>query len=147
MADMPVLNVMENRMIFDILIAGVLLTLAVMDFIKKEVPLVLIILLACICVISRVSLGTNIMFLGLGVSVGSILIAISLMTKEKIGLGDGLIVTSLGLFLGVSRTVWMLFWASLIMTIVSVILLISGKRKIESRLPFIPALFIGFLIV
>ena len=144
---MPVLSVMEDKMIFEIIIGAILLTLALIDFEKKEVPILLILVLAVACVSFRLILGTSLSSISYGISIGGCLIAIAIITKEKIGLGDGLVVTSLGFFLGASKTIWMLFWASLIMTLVSVILLLMKKRKLGSTLPFMPAIFLGFLLV
>lgn len=130
-----------------VIIAAILLLLAVMDFKKKEVPLWLIAILLIASITGRLILGVDMFSVLSGISVGGVILGIAFLTKEKIGIGDGLIAICLGLYMGGEKVILSLLIASIIMTIVSVILLLMKKGKMETTLPFIPAIFIGFLIV
>lgn len=135
------------EIIFNVIIGIVLLGLATIDFYKKEVPVWMIVILGTVCIIGRILLGINLLFVSCGMSIGGCILALAILSKEKIGVGDGLVIICLGFFLGASKTVWLLFYASVIMTTVSFILIIFKKKNVKNTLPFIPAILLGFLIV
>lgn len=63
---------------------------------------------------------------------------------ESIGIGDGALIMLLGMLFGIRRQVVVLCIALLLCAIVAVILLLFGKVKRKSRLPFVPFLCIAF---
>ena len=81
-----------------------------------------------------------------GVLIGLCAIGLSMISREQIGRGDGLVIAAIGLMLGFRRCLFAVCMASVIMTLVSVIILILRKGNRNTRLPFIPALFAGYVM-
>ena len=75
-----------------------------------------------------------------GVAVGLILVLISYLSKEKVGMGDALIVTVSGLYLGFVNTI-VLLWLSSLLTAVYCIF----RKKKEA--PFVPFLTFAYVIM
>ena len=78
---------------------------------------------------------------------GLILILISILTREAIGLGDGLGVIVIGLYCGIVDCFVLCCIAFLFSAIFSVLLVIIKHRKREFRIPFYPFLLIAWGIV
>ncbi len=55
-------------------------------------------------------------------------------------------ITALGLALGFTRCLYVVCIASIIMTVVSVFILVLRKGNRTTRVPFIPALFAGYMV-
>ena len=81
-----------------------------------------------------------------GVLIGLCAIGLSMISREQIGRGDGLVIAAIGLMLGFRSWLFAGCMASVIMTLVSVIILILRKGNRNTRLPFIPALFAGYVM-
>lgn len=81
-----------------------------------------------------------------GSLIGIFIVGISMLFKEQIGRGDGLVITAMGLMLGFRECLGAVCMASVIMTLVSVIVLIWRKGNRNTRLPFMPALFAGYAL-
>ena len=132
---------------FKILIGIVLFSLAVIDLYRKEVPFAIILILGISVIAARIILGNFSPIYIAGLSLGAAMLEASFITKEKLGYADGLIILVLGFYFGLNKIIWLMFYASIIMTVVSVYLLVSKKGKMESSVAFIPALFLGYLLV
>ncbi len=81
-----------------------------------------------------------------GLLIGICAVGISMLSKEQIGRGDGLVIMAMGLMLGFRECLGAVCTASMIMMIVSVIVLIFRRGNGKTRLPFIPALFAGYMV-
>lgn len=81
-----------------------------------------------------------------GVLIGFCAIGLSMVSREQIGRGDGLVIVAIGLMLGFRKCLFAVCMASIIMTLVSVIVLILRKGNRNTRLPFVPALFAGYVM-
>ncbi|MBR4345242.1 MAG: hypothetical protein IKP88_21475 [Lachnospiraceae bacterium] len=82
----------------------------------------------------------------LGMFPGLILLIISIASKGGIGIADAVVVFILGANLGIGAVVTVLSAAFILITIFSGGLLIFGKLKMKSTLPFIPFVFVAFLV-
>lgn len=80
-----------------------------------------------------------------GMAVGGVLFAVSIISREKIGKGDALLVTVAGIYLGFWNTLMLLWIASLLAGVVSLVLIARGKRN--ALIPFIPFLFASYIII
>lgn len=80
-----------------------------------------------------------------GAAVGLCMIGVSMASCEQIGRGDGMVVTSIGLLLGFRGCLIVVCLSSLLMAAVSIIILMLKKGNKNTRLPYIPALFVGYL--
>ena len=63
---------------------------------------------------------------------------------ENIGIGDGALIMLLGMLFGARRQILVLFIALLLCAITATVLLLLGKVKKKSRLPFVPFLCVAF---
>lgn len=80
-----------------------------------------------------------------GALIGLCAVGLSMISKEQIGRGDGLVIAALGLVLGFRECLAAVCLASVIMALVSVVILMLKKGNRNTRLPFIPALFVGYV--
>lgn len=72
-----------------------------------------------------------------------VLMVISKMSKEQIGMGDIKLLTVINLIYGISFTVYSLIISMLIMLLTTIPLLIIKKVKLKSEIPFAPFIAIG----
>lgn len=77
---------------------------------------------------------------------GVLLTGLAVLTEGKIGLGDGVVVLSLGLLLGCRNALIVVLCGLLLSAVWSAGLLIRKKAGKESRIPMMPFLLAGFLI-
>lgn len=78
---------------------------------------------------------------------GAVLLMLSLCTKESIGYGDGFIVLILGLLLGITKCVTVVFIGFFVFAIFALFLLLIKKVNGKSKLPYVPFLAIGLGVV
>lgn len=79
-----------------------------------------------------------------GLMVGAVLLVIAFISREAVGKGDGLAVMWLGYATGLGTVISALFAAWGLAFICALIMTAAGKKK---RIPFIPFLGTGFLMV
>jgi leader peptidase (prepilin peptidase)/N-methyltransferase len=80
-----------------------------------------------------------------GIGIGIVIIGIGVISRGKIGCGDGVILIATGLFLGFFDNLLLLLSATFLAAILgAILLLIKGVNK-NYELPFIPFLFVSFL--
>lgn len=80
-----------------------------------------------------------------GFIIGLCMIGISFISGEQIGRGDGMIIAVLGVLCGVRDTLGIVCFASLYMLVPAFVLLISRRGNKKTRMPFLPALFLGYV--
>lgn len=80
-----------------------------------------------------------------GALIGICAVGLSMLSREQIGRGDGLVIAALGIALGFRECLATVCLASVIMALVSVVVLLLKKGNRKTRLPFIPALFVGYV--
>lgn len=66
--------------------------------------------------------------------------------SHQIGYGDAVAAVILGNFLGMKETLYVLFFASIICSLVGVMEMIRKKKEITTRIAFIPFMCIGVVI-
>lgn len=137
-----------SKMVISIVQAGILFAAGIEDFKSKKINVAFIILM-CITSILGLCLYDewNLYEVVAGASVGLAMVGLSVIAKEQIGLGDGLIVTACGIYLGMMDCMALLCVASLILSAFSIVLLVSKKGSRTTKLPLVPALFVGYLVV
>jgi len=82
--------------------------------------------------------------LGFGILPSLFLLAIILISKEEwMGWGDFKLAVFMGLFLGSPKILVALFLSFLIGAIIGLILIITGKKTLKSKVPFAPFLVTG----
>ena len=140
-------------MIFVITVAAGLLLFAagIMDLKSKTIRREIILVLMAVCFAGAflrvfVNKEFGLWEIAGGVLIGCCAIGLSMASGEQIGRGDGLVISAIGLILGFRKCLFAVCMASIIMTLVSVIILILRKGNRRTRLPFIPALFAGYVM-
>lgn len=138
-----------------LLMAGglVLGILAWIDIRTKRIPLVLVGVLAAVMFGIRIfSLETGIEAgiwfakLFAGWLPGMISLFCSYITKGKLGVGDGLVLAALGFGLEF-RSVMLLWSMALCMAaVLAMLLLVLKKAGRKTELPFVPCLFLGYVV-
>lgn len=83
----------------------------------------------------------------LGLIPGIVILIISLITKGKIGIADAVVLCILGLTVGIYESCAVLAVACMLLIAYSVALLAGGRLKRNSRVAFLPFLFIGFVMM
>ena len=87
---------------------------------------------------ARLALGTKV--------TAGVFVALSLISEGKIGLGDGLLMTVTGLFLGGRQNAFLIMTAMLLSALFSIGYLLSKKGNRKTRFAFVPFMFASFLI-
>lgn len=80
-----------------------------------------------------------------GVAIGVSVLIISLVTKGKIGSGDGVVLMITGMCLGFFDNLFLLLTAAFLSAIVGIFLLLIKKVNRNYEIPFIPFLFVSFV--
>ena len=81
-----------------------------------------------------------------GALMGLCVVGLSMISREQIGKGDGLVITTLGIALGFRDCLAAVCLASMLMALASVLILMLKKGNRNTKLPFLPALFVGYVI-
>lgn len=81
----------------------------------------------------------------IGAGIGLFLVGLAILSKEKIGIGDGIIVTLLGFSKGI-HTLTILCIASFLSSIYGIYLLVLKKQNRNTTFAFMPAITLGYII-
>jgi leader peptidase (prepilin peptidase) / N-methyltransferase len=132
--------------IIKIVIACFLGLLAVVDYKKKQVSNIALLIGLVIVIVNYVVFQpiTIISLIG-GVLIGFTLLGISYITRQKIGVGDGLLIILLGANLGFEGIILVLLYALTLSALWSAALLIIKKVNRHYTIAFIPFIFISYI--
>lgn len=128
-------------------IIAILLITAIQDIRTKTISLWLIVMGMIIVLVYTIYLRVNFLIPIGGILVGVLVVIISIATKGKIGMGDGLILMVTGINLGFWRNLEMFLYSLCIAAIISIILLIFKKVKKKDSLPFVPFILAGYILI
>ena len=81
-----------------------------------------------------------------GLALGTAVFGFSLLTRDRFGRGDAMVVWCLGLYLGFGQCLSVLMWGLLVASVVSLYLLWICKSSKDQSIPFIPCLAAGYLL-
>lgn len=81
-----------------------------------------------------------------GMLPGLSLLLISYVMKGQVGRADAYLMCIVGALLGIGKGISILFYALLLAGSVSLVLLVLRKVKRDTKLPFVPFLFGGYLL-
>lgn len=120
---------------------------SVSDWRRKAIPLWLLVLFSIatlsLCILCQnSSIGQR----AGGVALGLVFFAISKCTKEALGYGDSWMILLLGIWLGGTRLLQLLFAASLISGMASLFLLWRRGWKRKETIPFVPFLALAYVL-
>ncbi|MBR5968539.1 MAG: prepilin peptidase [Lachnospiraceae bacterium] len=125
-----------------------LLVLAAEDMFKKSIPFLLLAAGAIPAAVSffdgnRPSLSDR----GLGLAVGLVLLLVAKFSKEMIGFGDAAVFCIAGLALGLRMTAAMAALSLFLLLVYAAAMLARGRLHRKSRVPFMPFLFAGYVLM
>lgn len=127
---------------------SMLVVCSVFDLWKKQIPLVVLFIFGV------TGLGYQVMYGKLslwdviwGVMVGGVLYIISLVTGERIGKGDAVMLMCTGSYLGFWTNVVLLWVGSVLTGVVCLALYVFRKKGRNASVPFAPFLLAAYLVI
>lgn len=138
------------KMWIEILLFLLLGICAVMDGIKREIPLAFVWFGIITAVVLRLqgTIGEESFFMAvLSVLPGLMFWLISFVTREKVGYGDGWTLIMIGLFAGMWKCFLILLIGLVSESVIVLILLAVQRISRDRRIPFVPFLLFGMGVV
>jgi len=129
------------------LVLGILLVLSVIDIKKRSITVVGPVILVVVGLIFNVISGLDYKDMLLPCMVGVFMIIVSKISRESIGFGDSLLILSLGVALDFETFIQTLLVGMMWVCLYSLMLIIVFKKGKKYRVPFIPFLAAGYIIV
>ncbi len=127
---------------------GMFLYLSAEDIKRKTVPVIPIMGWGIFAIVLHLISGKNdIISMAVGMIPGAIAYVLSVLTKEKIGKGDAVLLIVTGLYMGFWENVFMLWVGLIFAAIGGIVAIVMFKRKRGDELPFVPFLFAGYLVI
>lgn len=127
-----------------IIFLGFIIPQALIDYKRKVVYILPNIILAVSFQILMVSEGIYERFIA--IIPGLIVVFLSLLFKESIGLGDGIIFLAVGCLIGFNQTVRIMMISFLVSGLFSIVYLLIKKGTRKDKLPFVPFILVGILL-
>lgn len=128
-----------------IIILGVI---CVFDIKRKKIPVYMLIVLAAAGIISNFTVGEfDIEKRIIAMLPGIILLIVSMITKQQIGYGDGMIILIMGLYIDIDDILSIVLSSFLLSSIAAIILMTVFKKKKNFEMAFSPFLLIGYGLV
>lgn len=133
--------------------ASTLIVICLIDYYKQIIPDETVLLILIITVIYKTTAfflyktPINFKDSALGFLTGGLLfLAIALFSKGSMGGGDIKLIAVLGIILGLKKTILNILLSFIIGAVISVYLLLSGKKGRKDAIPFGPFINISFII-
>lgn len=134
--------------IFHICLIIILGVICVFDIKKKKIPVYMLIILAAVGITSNFTMGEfNIEKRIIAMLPGIIMIMVSMVTKQQIGYGDGLLILIMGLYINIDDILSIVLSAFLVSSVFAIILMTVFKKKKNFEMAFSPFLLIGYGLV
>lgn len=130
------------RILTDFIMLGFAIGISVCDWKRHMIPVKILgiyTVAAVLCTLPHIKVG--------GILIGILFWVVSRLTNEAVGYGDCWVITLLGMYLGWKDLLHLLFTASFLAGIVSLIWMWKQGWKREGGLPFVPFLTIGLMEV
>ena len=116
------------------------------DIREKSVSLKSIIIFSLVGVVINIGLANISLFnMFLGIAVGLGVILIGKLMKDGIGIGDGAVLSSIGILIGGKMCLLIFIMAITISAAVVIVLLVLKKVKLKQELPFVPYILCAYI--
>lgn len=138
----------EYKLIQSLMVLGLLGISSVEDLRTKKVSVVYLMgfgLLAIYLQMRHIHLSLP-SVLG-GAALGLVFLGITIIRMDAMGLGDGLVLTIVGIFLGFRESIEIMVIAIFLTAIYALFLILVRKKDKQTEIAFIPFLFISFILV
>ena len=126
-----------------------LFVLSIIDFKYKKIPIIPILIFIIGGLILRLTVLNGEDFWWVFIT-SVTLIIYSLISKERFGMGDSLILTMIGCIEGLSTLIETMI-ASMIISLFGIFLIcifsiVKNKNYIKANFPYVPCIFVGYII-
>lgn len=129
-----------------VVMIGILMICSYFDLKEKKIPVIAVLLgIIAITVLNVIGRDISLPACLIGTVFGGLLLLISRLTKNALGMGDALLVLMIGAGMGIYQTALVLFYGLLVTAVVSAILLCMKRVKRNTEIPFVPFLLIGYV--
>ena len=134
-------------MLTEIFLGAFLLICSFTDIKSREVKPVILIIFGVIATVSYIVFRPVGLFEeAAGIITGLCFVGLYFITEEKIGLGDGLLMTVTGIFLGGRQNAFLIMTAMLLSAVFSIVLLMIKRADRKTGFAFVPFVFASYLI-
>ena len=117
-----------------------------LDLRKKEVNISLCVGVALLGLIYEIFISkAELLSVILGIIPGIFLILTSMATNEEIGKGDAAILCTIGIYLGLKKSILVLIYALFMTVIIGGILLLIRKKNKKYKIPFVPFILCSYI--
>lgn len=129
----------------EILLGALLLINSITDLCRKRISVLSIVLtgIAIIFGVARGYIQWNIMNL-FGATLGISFIFMSIFLRIQIGIGDGILITILGIGLGFFEIFTVVLYALVFAVVVGIVIIKLKNKDRKYEIPFVPFLFLGY---
>ena len=135
--------------IIRVVVPGIFLILeGVRDLKKRKISMTSVFLTGILGILFGIPLIKDnfISMLG-GIAIGLVCLLIAGLTNEKVGYGDGWVLTVMGIYLGFRSNLYLLSVSLFLASLTSVLLLISKKAGRKTELPFVTFMIPGYFLL
>ncbi|MDD6293149.1 MAG: prepilin peptidase [Lachnospiraceae bacterium] len=117
-----------------------------LDLRKKEVNISLCVGVALLGLIYEIFISkAELLSVILGIIPGIFLMLTSMATNEEIGKGDAAILCTIGIYLGLKKSILVLIYALFMTVIIGGILLLIRKKNKKYKIPFVPFILCSYI--
>lgn len=139
-----VVDVGEVKMIIDIWIFIFLIICSITDLLERQIYFMFVSANGIIITLFHFFLkDIKLQDCLLGVLIGVIALLISIISREAMGIGDGIVLCVIGLALGAIKTLQLLMWSFMIIVLFSIVGIWLKKINLKTKIPLMPFLFLG----
>lgn len=134
------------EIIMKLIMGAMLFLCSIQDIRYKRIRIWVVVLCAILMSICIPFLTSNSMMDRVGGSfVGGGVVLLSILTRGKIGMGDGIILCATGIGLGLWVNLELFAYALFLAAIVSIVLLVLRLVNRKHSIPFVPFLFLSYI--
>ncbi|GKX30939.1 hypothetical protein SH1V18_34190 [Vallitalea longa] len=139
----------SNHFIAVLLTSWFLISVSISDWKDKQIPVDILIITDVLGVIllffnPNVELiHSMIGFFG----VGGFVLLISIITRKAIGMGDAIVIGTIGLILGYKMALTVLVYSLVLVGLIGLVLMTIGKVNRKTQLPMVPFILTVFMVI
>ena len=146
--EIPCLSEVWRRLVEAIFLTVMLLYLSFEDIRKKTIPVIPMMAAGVVGVALHLYYGRlDIISVAAGIIPGVIAYIISILTDEKIGRGDAMLLIVTGIFLGFWDNLIIIYFALIFAAAGGVIAMAAFEKNRGHEMPFVPFLMMSFLLM